>query len=209
VLVYCKAGISRSAAIVLAFLMWSEEMAYHSALKTLRQKRRYVSPNSGFQKQLKKYESDLKTNRRHTLPSTGEDTEMKDISFLEQADMEIDSDDIELVKKQNGLLRGKIRELERQLLIERTKHREFVAVLSGITKREGQRLDSALKVMEEQHEKQQRRKEKPPATPAAQETQKEERKQDVVSDKEEEDKKGIPSDFVPFGGRGFSLGQKG
>ncbi|KAL4442264.1 hypothetical protein ABPG74_005605 [Tetrahymena malaccensis] len=60
VLVHCMAGVSRSASIVIAFLMkinrWNMEKAYKHA----HSKRKQVSPNYGFLKQLRDYEYDLK-----------------------------------------------------------------------------------------------------------------------------------------------------
>lgn len=52
VLIHCSAGISRSASLVLLFLMkertWSFETAYH----WLKQRRPIIDPNTGFRRQL-------------------------------------------------------------------------------------------------------------------------------------------------------------
>ncbi|TPX35944.1 hypothetical protein SmJEL517_g01701 [Synchytrium microbalum] len=65
VLVHCLAGVSRSATIVLAYMMKKYDMAPTSALKVLRTRRRIVSPNDGFLNQLELwaefgYTADLK-----------------------------------------------------------------------------------------------------------------------------------------------------
>nr|XP_009669645.1 PREDICTED: dual specificity protein phosphatase 13 isoform B-like [Struthio camelus australis] len=51
VLVHCAMGISRSATLVLAFLMICEEMSLADAIRTVRS-HRGICPNSGFLKQL-------------------------------------------------------------------------------------------------------------------------------------------------------------
>lgn len=52
VLVHCAAGVSRSASIVLAYIMKKFEMDFNEALKFVQKSRTSVSPNSGFCKQL-------------------------------------------------------------------------------------------------------------------------------------------------------------
>lgn len=49
VLVHCLMGISRSAIIVIAFEMWYRRMNYVEALAFVRNRRREVSPNMGFE----------------------------------------------------------------------------------------------------------------------------------------------------------------
>ncbi len=48
VLVHCVAGNSRSAAVVIAWLMKSKSMSYNSALALVQSRRSTVRPNSGF-----------------------------------------------------------------------------------------------------------------------------------------------------------------
>ena len=55
VLVHCRAGISRSATLVLAFLMKSRRWRMKRALEHLRACRPIVKPNEGFMEQLKHY----------------------------------------------------------------------------------------------------------------------------------------------------------
>ncbi|KAM6105439.1 LOW QUALITY PROTEIN: dual specificity protein phosphatase 13B-like [Pterocles gutturalis] len=61
VLVHCAMGISRSATLVLAFLMICEGMTLADAIQTVRS-HRGICPNSGFLKQL--WELDLQLERR-------------------------------------------------------------------------------------------------------------------------------------------------
>jgi len=52
VLVNCECGVSRSATIVLSFLMDTLDLTYEQAFLLLRRKRPSVKPNEGFKKQL-------------------------------------------------------------------------------------------------------------------------------------------------------------
>ncbi|KAH3732986.1 dual specificity protein phosphatase 9 [Pelomyxa schiedti] len=59
VLVHCSEGVSRSATVVMAYLMWKHHISYEMALQRLRSIRPMVYPNGGFVTQLKKYEKML------------------------------------------------------------------------------------------------------------------------------------------------------
>lgn len=48
VLVHCMGGISRSATIVIAYIMWSQKRCYQDALKYVDEMREGVYPNEGF-----------------------------------------------------------------------------------------------------------------------------------------------------------------
>ncbi|KIM46368.1 hypothetical protein M413DRAFT_65079 [Hebeloma cylindrosporum] len=52
VLVHCVQGISRSAAVVAAYLMWSRRVNSTQALEMVRTARDHIWPNPGFQEQL-------------------------------------------------------------------------------------------------------------------------------------------------------------
>ncbi|KAK3218092.1 hypothetical protein Dsin_012062 [Dipteronia sinensis] len=56
VLVHCFAGVSRSAAIITAYLMKTEQLSSEDALESLRQSCESVCPNDGFLEQLKMFE---------------------------------------------------------------------------------------------------------------------------------------------------------
>ena len=62
ILVHCRAGASRSATIVIAYLMWTKKMEYGKALQFVKDKRFIVFPNDGFREQLKMFEKLLKEN---------------------------------------------------------------------------------------------------------------------------------------------------
>ena len=56
VLVHCRAGVSRSATIVVAYLMWDKKMKYSDALDYTVHQRFIAEPNDGFKDQLKIFE---------------------------------------------------------------------------------------------------------------------------------------------------------
>ena len=55
VLVHCAAGISRSAAVIIGYLMKHNKMNFDQAFKHVKSLRSCINPNSGFVEQLKKY----------------------------------------------------------------------------------------------------------------------------------------------------------
>ncbi|CAB5379218.1 unnamed protein product [Rhizophagus irregularis] len=59
VLVHCWAGVSRSASLILAYLMNQYGCTYNRALNYVKKKRSIVEPNCGFCLQLSKYELEL------------------------------------------------------------------------------------------------------------------------------------------------------
>ncbi|XP_014671841.1 PREDICTED: dual specificity protein phosphatase 18-like [Priapulus caudatus] len=58
-LVHCRAGVSRSASLVIAHLMKYEGMTLSKAYNHVKDRRRWVAPNEGFWKQLIQYERKL------------------------------------------------------------------------------------------------------------------------------------------------------
>lgn len=56
VLVHCHAGRSRSASIVLAYMIDDSSMDLFSAYKHLKEKRSEIQPNPGFWRQLQKFD---------------------------------------------------------------------------------------------------------------------------------------------------------
>ncbi|XP_057983136.1 uncharacterized protein LOC131168013 [Malania oleifera] len=56
VLVHCFAGVSRSAAVITAYLMRTEQLSLEDALNSLRQSCEFVCPNDGFLEQLQMFE---------------------------------------------------------------------------------------------------------------------------------------------------------
>lgn len=68
--VHCMAGISRSATLVIAYLMREEKLSLTEAFDLVRLKRPIVQPNMGFWQQLEEFEEELKTSR--TVLATNE-----------------------------------------------------------------------------------------------------------------------------------------
>jgi len=73
VLVHCHWGASRSASIVLAFLMKHRGMPLDDAMALVTQKRNDANPNRGFMKQLRRYAFELGLGEEPPPPS--EDSE--------------------------------------------------------------------------------------------------------------------------------------
>lgn len=59
VLIHCRAGVSRSAAVVIAVVMLVRKIPLRSAFLHVKQQRGSISPNLGFYRQLAKFESTL------------------------------------------------------------------------------------------------------------------------------------------------------
>jgi len=60
VAVHCTAGVSRSATVVIAYVMQKNKISYDNAFKLVQEKRQYVDPNCGFKEQLRRYQAELK-----------------------------------------------------------------------------------------------------------------------------------------------------
>lgn len=56
-LVHCAAGISRCSTILISYLMKKYDLTYDEAFKKVKARRSCIQPNSGFEKQLKSYDS--------------------------------------------------------------------------------------------------------------------------------------------------------
>lgn len=56
VLVHCLAGVSRSATVVIAYLMWKRGLSLYAARRHVAEVRPWIRPNSGFQRQLQAFE---------------------------------------------------------------------------------------------------------------------------------------------------------
>jgi protein-tyrosine phosphatase len=57
ILVHCQAGVSRSASIVIAYLMISQKISYNEAFLLCKKGRPCINPNKGFVNKLKQLES--------------------------------------------------------------------------------------------------------------------------------------------------------
>ena len=58
--VHCQAGVSRSASIVIAYVMYKLRLNFEDAFNYVKEKRDYIYPNDGFQLQLKDLDKVLK-----------------------------------------------------------------------------------------------------------------------------------------------------
>lgn len=66
VLVHCYFGVSRSAALVLAYIMKKYKLSYAEAFDKVKKKRKFICPNPGFISQLKLYkEMDYNIDQNH------------------------------------------------------------------------------------------------------------------------------------------------
>ena len=63
VLVHCAAGISRCSTILISYLMRKYELSYEEAYSKVKTKRSCIQPNSGFEKQLRAYENELRLKK--------------------------------------------------------------------------------------------------------------------------------------------------
>lgn len=70
VLLHCKAGISRSATICLAYLMFTKGYSLEEAYQYVHSRRSVISPNLNFMRQLDEFEKELLTSRTSVLAST-------------------------------------------------------------------------------------------------------------------------------------------
>ena len=69
VLVHCYAGSSRSATVIIAYIMWKNQLGYSEASQFVEQIRPIIFPNYGFVRQLEIFEKLLKKNKYniHTI----------------------------------------------------------------------------------------------------------------------------------------------
>jgi protein-tyrosine phosphatase len=65
-LTFSQGGVSRSASVVIAYLIREKQMSYFDALYFVRSKRKFVSPNSGFCNDLFRFEQILLARRGET-----------------------------------------------------------------------------------------------------------------------------------------------
>lgn len=63
VLVHCAAGISRSATVIISYLMKSRKMKFEQAYEFLKARRQIICPNRAFQLQLQEYEQILASEK--------------------------------------------------------------------------------------------------------------------------------------------------
>ncbi|TNV79029.1 hypothetical protein FGO68_gene8491 [Halteria grandinella] len=66
VFVHCFAGVSRSATVIIAYLMQEHGLAYHAAYKLVKSKRPVICPNDGFRVQLVQFQKEIKDKQSAT-----------------------------------------------------------------------------------------------------------------------------------------------
>lgn len=66
IMVHCHAGVSRSATIVLAYLMYKYQLTMYDAVKHVMSRRPVILPNAGFTRQLRDFEQAIKKNKLKT-----------------------------------------------------------------------------------------------------------------------------------------------
>ena len=59
VLVHCNAGVSRSATVVIAYLMQNQRKSFPDAHNYVKERRSCIKPNTGFVSQLQAYSKEL------------------------------------------------------------------------------------------------------------------------------------------------------
>ena len=109
ILVHWQVGMSRSATIVISYIMKKfPEMNFDKAYKFVKSKRPIVSPNDGFIRQLKTYEKTLRKERMVEKPITKivQETPMKSESKYEISNSQQVSEKHEEVKTVNPLARN-------------------------------------------------------------------------------------------------------
>ena len=59
-LVHCYAGVSRSTTILAAYLMRKNSWAMKDVLALIKKERRFINPNRGFTKQLRRFDNQIR-----------------------------------------------------------------------------------------------------------------------------------------------------
>lgn len=70
VLIHCQAGVSRSATVCIAYIMFKNGMNLEDAFDYVRSRRGVISPNLNFMQQLKEFEKDILGAKVYRIPET-------------------------------------------------------------------------------------------------------------------------------------------
>ncbi|CAL1538350.1 unnamed protein product [Lymnaea stagnalis] len=70
VLVHCRAGVSRSATVCIAYIMQKQGLSFDSAFEFVMSKRPVIDPNLNFIQQLQRFETSLKSKQQPPVSST-------------------------------------------------------------------------------------------------------------------------------------------
>lgn len=79
VLVHCVAGVSRSAAVCLAYLVKHESMTLRQAYEHMAAQRPRVRPNLGFWRQLIEFEKEMRNETSVAIKKISDDQELPDV----------------------------------------------------------------------------------------------------------------------------------
>ena len=79
-LVHCKAGISRSATVCIAYIMWFKHWTMETAYQFLKSKRSLIAPNLNFMRQLLEFQNELEASGRACAIATDSD-ESNDVAM--------------------------------------------------------------------------------------------------------------------------------
>ncbi|CAD8095565.1 unnamed protein product [Paramecium primaurelia] len=91
VLVHCAAGVSRSASIVIAYLMRNKGWTYSEAFSHVKSKRFVICPNSGFQRQLKQFEKQLKQPKENEKQCNQKEQEDNQVNQINHTDKQVEN----------------------------------------------------------------------------------------------------------------------
>lgn len=93
VLVHCRAGISRSATVCIAYIMWYKHWTMEKAYDYLKSKRSLIAPNLNFMRQLLEFERQLHQSGR-CAKSSSTSTHSSSSSYMSTASCDCDSSDV-------------------------------------------------------------------------------------------------------------------
>lgn len=94
VLVHCDSGISRSAAVVIAYVMQEQNMSYDQAFQYVSDRRCCVHPNLGFMHQLSEYEfMSQMLNLNQPRPMQAQNQRKRGLEYDTMGDQEDEADD--------------------------------------------------------------------------------------------------------------------
>ena len=94
VLVHCNDGMSRSASLVIAYIMQTYGLDFKAALNHVQQRRFCVQPNDGFEQQLKEFEPIYRAATENRLHNSDNSNTGGGVTKRGRDDLESD-DDIE------------------------------------------------------------------------------------------------------------------
>ena len=95
VLVHCNDGMSRSASLVIAYIMQTYGLDFKTALNHVQQRRFCVQPNDGFEQQLKEFEPIYRAATEHRLQAGTETNNSGVVTKRGRDDVESDDDNLE------------------------------------------------------------------------------------------------------------------